>query len=191
MTVAVYAGSFDPPTHGHLDLIYRASRTFDRIIVGVGVNSSKKPLFETQERITLIRRCLEADWKESQSWRPAKTEAADPARIEVVSFGGLLVDFCAESGATVIVRGLRAVTDFEAELGIAHANASMVPHIDTFFLPTKPRFSFVSSSTVREIARHPSKTGWGNLHKYVPATVIKALREKFPDPTQEYLKEPR
>jgi pantetheine-phosphate adenylyltransferase len=166
MTTAVYAGSFDPITNGHLDLIFRAARTFDKLIVGVGVNASKAPLFSTNERITLIQ--------------DAVAQELLPGQISVEPFSGLLVDFCHQVEATVIVRGLRAVMDFEAEMGIADANRSMMPELDTHFLPTRPRFSFVSSSTVREIARHPSETGWRALPAYVPPNVLEALRLKFP-----------
>lgn len=161
MTTAVYAGSFDPVTLGHLDLIRRAALRFDRLIVGIGRNSQKKSVFTMDERIELIRKSL---------------PPSEPPICEVLNFSGLLVDFCKQNRATVIVRGLRAVTDFEAELGIAHANASMASEIDTFFLPTKPQFSFVSSSTVREIASHDSEAGWASLSKYVSPVVIEALR---------------
>jgi pantetheine-phosphate adenylyltransferase len=164
MTVAVYAGSFDPITKGHLDLIRRASRAFDKLIIGIGVNLGKAPLFSLEERTTLIRATIPKELT---------------ANIEISPFGGLLVDFCREVAATVIVRGLRAVTDFEAELGVAHANSNMVPEIDTFFLPTSPEYSFVSSSIVREIARHDSEIGWKKLHHYVSPVVIDALRGKL------------
>jgi pantetheine-phosphate adenylyltransferase len=158
---AVYAGSFDPVTLGHVDLIARASNIFDQVIVGIGVNSSKKPTFSTEERIQLI----------------AAACSDLGHNIEVTAFEGLLVNFCKKVGASVIIRGLRAVTDFEYELGIAHANATQVPEIDTYFLPTKPEFSFVSASVVREIAKYG-----GDLHKYVPPVVSEALREKFKVP---------
>lgn len=155
MTVAVYAGSFDPLTLGHTNLILRASKAFDKLIVGVGVNSSKKYLFSQEERVRLLRTSV-------------------PDTVKVIPFEGLLVKFCKEVDATVIVRGLRAVTDFEQELGIAHANADQDPDIDTFFLPTQPTFSFVSSTVVREIAKHG-----GKVDHYVNSYVEKALLEKF------------
>jgi len=164
MTIAVYAGSFDPITKGHLDLIRRASRAFQKLIIGIGVNLGKAPLFSLAERTALIQATI-----------PRELTSV----IEILSFDGLLVDFCQQAGATVIVRGLRAVTDFEAELGVAHANSNMMPEVDTFFLPTSPEYSFVSSSIVREIARHDSEIGWRKLHHYVSPVVIDALREKI------------
>jgi pantetheine-phosphate adenylyltransferase len=181
MTTAVYAGSFDPITKGHLDLIYRSTKTFERLVVAVGINSAKKPLFTLDERIAMIQASIDEQWQEAhEAW--GTKNVIDPGAITVTSFDDLLVDFCKREHATVIVRGLRAVTDFEAELGIAHANASLAPNLDTFFLPTKPKFSFVSSSTVREIARHPSPTGWDSLDKYVTKAVLRALRDKFLTP---------
>jgi pantetheine-phosphate adenylyltransferase len=172
MTIAVYAGSFDPITKGHLDLIARASKVFDKLVVGIGVNANKKCMFSLEERTALIR---------------ATTQHAG-ARIEIRPFDGLLVDFCRDVQASVIIRGLRAVTDFEAELGVAHANSNMVPEIDTFFLPTNPEYSFVSSSIVREIAGHNSDTGWKKLSNYVSPVVVDALKRKVrpssPDPAR-------
>ncbi len=154
---AVYAGSFDPVTLGHTDVIERASKIFDRVIVGIGVNSAKTPLFTTEERIELL-----------------KEVCSSLGNIEIVAFTGMLVTFCKESGSRVILRGLRAVTDFEYELGLAHCNADQEPEIDTFFLPTQPKFSFVAASVVREIARYN-----GNLSHYVHPVVEAALRQKF------------
>lgn len=180
MTIAVYAGSFDPVTKGHLDLIYRASRQFEKLIVGVGVNSGKSPLFSQPERMALIEACLKEHDQQRWSTTPASAEeAVDGAKVDLWAFNGLLVDFCMEHKATVIVRGLRAVTDFEQELGIAQANMSMVQTIDTFFLPTRSKFMNVSSSVVREIARHDSPTGWSSLEHYVNKPVLDALRLKF------------
>lgn len=152
--IAVYAGSFDPVTLGHTDLIERAKKMFDHLIVAIGVNSSKKPVFSLAERIFLLK-------------------ATCPG-IDVVSFEGLLSTFCTQQGATVIVRGLRAAGDFEYELGIAHANRTQNTDIDTVFMPTKPEFSFVSSSTVKEIARHN-----GNVLQFVAPVVAEVLRRKF------------
>lgn len=180
MTIAVYAGSFDPVTKGHLDLIYRAARQFDRLIIGVGVNSGKTPLFTQPERIELIQQCLKEHDQQRWSDTPANAEeAVDGDKVQVKSFDGLLVDFCLEHKATVIVRGLRAVTDFEAELGIALANMSMAPTIDTVFLPTRSKYMNVSSSVVREIARHDSETGWRSLEHYINKPVLAALRQRF------------
>jgi pantetheine-phosphate adenylyltransferase len=154
---AMYAGSFDPPTYGHLDLVERASRLFERLVVGIGINPSRKPLFTIQERLELL----------AQVCRPF-------SNVRVVSFSGLGVDYAREIGARVIVRGLRAATDFEYELQIAHANADLAPEIDTVFLPTRTNYGFISASLVREIARHD-----GNIERYAPPEVCAAMRRKF------------
>jgi pantetheine-phosphate adenylyltransferase len=154
---AVYAGSFDPPTTGHLDIIQRASRVFDELIVGIGTNSSKTPLFNAGERSILV------------------TDACTGlSNVTVVIFRGLLVDYCKKVEAPIIVRGLRAVSDFEAELAQAHTNHKLHPEVDTFFLVTQPENSFVSSSMVREVA----KLG-GDISPFVPLNVVAALKRKL------------
>ena len=155
--LAVYAGSFDPVTLGHVDLIERSSKLFDEIIVAVGRHASKKAFFSFQERIDLLRDV---------------TREIPNVRIE--SFDGLLIQFCERVGARAIVRGLRAVTDFEYELQIAHANADMAPGVDTVFLPTRTKYGFVSASLVREIASHG-----GDVSHYAPPVVCAALAAKF------------
>jgi pantetheine-phosphate adenylyltransferase len=155
--IAVYAGSFDPVTFGHLDLIERAHAMFAHLIIAIGVHPTKRPLFSFDERVELLRR-----------------ECAKMARVRIESFDGLLIQYCARVGARVIVRGLRAATDFEYELQIAHANADLAPEIDTVFLPTRTNYGFVSASLVREIASHG-----GDVSKYAPAPVCEALRQKF------------
>ena len=168
MTTAVYAGSFDPITLGHMDVITRASRMFEELVVAIGVNSSKKPLLTFQERHDLIAGELHQHRLDN---------------VRIASFEGLLVDFCATQHASVIVRGLRAVMDFEAEMTMSEANRSINPRIDTVFIPTKPEYSFVSSSTVKEIARVSAQTGsdsgWYSLQQYVPLQVKVVLRNKF------------
>ena len=155
--IAVYAGSFDPVTKGHLDLIHRAARLFDRTIVAVGIHPTRRAAFSVEERIDLLHTVTEGI-----------------PGIEVTSFQGLLVDFCRAAGATAIVRGLRAVTDFEYELQIAHANADMLPDVDTIFLPTRTHYGFVSASLVREIASHG-----GDVSRYAPPVVCEALKDKY------------
>lgn len=155
--IAVYAGSFDPPTIGHTDLIERASNLFSHVIVALGVHPTREPLFTVEERLELLRRV-------TRGW----------PNVEIGSFGGLLIDFCHEAGARVIVRGLRAATDFEYELQIAHANADLCPDIDTIFLPTRTNYGFVSASLVREIASHG-----GDVARYAPGPVCEALEAKF------------
>lgn len=154
---AMYAGSFDPPTYGHLDLVERASRLFEHLVVGIGINPARSPLFTIEERLSLLEQvCLPFE------------------NVRVVSFSGLGVDYARQIGARVIVRGLRAVTDFEYELQIAHANADLAPEIDSMFLPTRTNYGFISASLVRDIARHG-----GNIERYAPPEVCVALRQKF------------
>ena len=154
---AIYAGSFDPPTYGHLDLVERASKLFPKVVVALGYHPTRKPLFTVDERIALLK------------------EICKPfSNVEVTWFEGLLVDYGKRIGARVIVRGLRAGTDFEYELQIAHANADLVPEIDTVFLPTRTNYGFISASLVREIAMHG-----GDIARYAPPNVCVALREKF------------
>jgi pantetheine-phosphate adenylyltransferase len=155
--LAVYAGSFDPVTKGHVDLIERASALFSDVIVAIGVHPTRHPLFSGEERLALVE----------------KVSSGLP-NVRVGSFSGLLIDYCKANGARVIVRGLRALTDFEYELQIAHANADLCPEIDTIFLPTRTEHGFVSASLVREIASHG-----GDVSRYAPAVVCEALTAKF------------
>jgi pantetheine-phosphate adenylyltransferase len=180
MTTAVYAGSFDPITNAHLDLAFRSLKTFDKVIVASGVNPKKTPFFPIEQRLALIRESIDEQWAEAREKWGVKNVVGHDA-IEVTSFTGLLVDFCQTRDATVIIRGLRAVTDFEAELTLAQTNARLAPGIETHFLPTKPNLSIVSSSAVREIAQIPSATGWDALNYFVPKAVLRALRAKFPE----------
>jgi pantetheine-phosphate adenylyltransferase len=155
--LAIYAGSFDPPTHGHMDLVERASKLFPQVIVAVGANSQRNALFSVEERLELL------------------TETCTPfSNVRVESFSGLLVDYGKRVGARVIVRGLRVGTDFEYELQIAHANADLRPELDTVFLPTRTNYGFISASLVREIASHG-----GDVSRYAPEAVCKALRRRF------------
>lgn len=157
--LAIYAGSFDPPTNGHLDLVDRASKLFPRVIVALGHNPVRSPLFSVEERIDLLKRIC------------------TPYRnVEVRAFSGLLIHYGVSVGARVIVRGLRAGTDFEYELQIAHANGDMHPQIDTVFLPTRANYGFISASLVREIASHG-----GDIARYAPPPVCEALKLKFAD----------
>jgi pantetheine-phosphate adenylyltransferase len=155
--VAIYAGSFDPPTNGHLDLVERASKLFPRVIVAAGRHPSRTALFDATERVALLR-----------------AVCAPFSNVEVDQFDGLLVDYARRRGASVLVRGLRAQTDFGYELQIAHANADLAPDLDTVFLPTRTRTAFVSASLVREIARYQ-----GDVSRYAPEVVCAALRDKF------------
>ena len=153
---AVYPGSFDPITKGHEDLIHRSLGFVDHIVVAVAVNVAKQPLFTFDERVALIRECV-----------PDK-------RVEVQSFDGLLVDFAKKVGATVIVRGLRAVSDFEYEFQMALMNRNLGPHIETVFLVPAFDLTYLSSSLVREVARFG-----GDVSALVHPAVQKALKKKF------------
>ncbi len=159
MNVAVYPGSFDPITNGHLDVVQRAARVFDRVVVGVLGNPRKSPLLEVDTRVAII----------------ADAIAAEPqlARcVEVRAFDGLTVDFCRTVGAAFLVRGLRAIADFELELQLAHNNHQLAPDIDTVFFMTSLEHSYVSSSLVKEIARFG-----GDVSTMVPAPAVPAMRE--------------
>lgn len=158
--LAIYAGSFDPPTNGHLDLIDRASKLFPKVVVAIGIHPTRRPLFTVEERLELLR----------QITKPYENVTVD-------SFDGLLINFGKRLGARVIVRGLRAATDFEYELQIAHANADLRPTIDTVFLPTRANYGFISASLVREIASHG-----GDVGRYAPPEVCSALAKKFGPP---------
>lgn len=159
--LAVYAGSFDPPTLGHMDLIERASALFSDVIVGIGRHPTRSPLFTVEERLDLVTRA-----------------SAHLSNVSVEAFDGLLIHFCEAKKARVIVRGLRAATDFEYELQIAHANADLAPEVDTVFLPTRTKNGFISASLVREIASHH-----GDVSRYAPALVCEALEKKFRRPS--------
>lgn len=155
--VAIYAGSFDPITHGHLDVVRRAASIFSELIVAVGIHPSRNALFSIEERYRLVQ-----------------AVCAEVPNVRVASFGGLLVDYARESGAQVIVRGLRVGSDFEYELQIAHANADLASELETVFLPTRAHFGFISASLVREISRHG-----GDVSRYAPEPVCRALAAKF------------
>jgi pantetheine-phosphate adenylyltransferase len=160
MDVAVYPGSFDPVTLGHIDVVERAVAVFDRVIVAVLANPRKQPLLPTGERVDVLRRSLD--------------ETLDPGiatRLEVATFDGLTVDFCHARGASFIVRGLRAISDFEAEIQLAHNNRILAPDVDSVFFMTSLEHSYVSSSLVKEIAAFG-----GDVSAMVPAPAAEALR---------------
>jgi pantetheine-phosphate adenylyltransferase len=158
ISVAVYPGTFDPITNGHLDILERALRMFDKVIVTVAVNQRKAPLFTAEERIEFIR--------------GAMPDAGD--RLEFEQFSGLIVDFCKEHGASTLVRGLRALADFEYEFQFAHMNRRLAPTVDTIFFMTDERNHYVSSSLVKEVA-----SLGGDVTGLVPASVVAALAQKY------------
>ncbi len=159
MSRAVCPGSFDPVTNGHLDIIRRASGLFDEVTVAVMVNPDKRGLFSTDERLDLLR---------------AVTGGFGNVRVE--SFGGLLVDFCVERGITAIVKGLRAVSDFDYELQMAQMN-SRLAEVETVFVPTSPEYSFLASSLIKQVARLG-----GDVSSLVPAQVLPRLLERVGAP---------
>lgn len=156
MTVAIFPGSFDPITNGHLDLIERGLTMFDKVIIAVLVNPSKKPLFSEAEKIALIREAVPSD------------------RVEVASFQGLLVNFAKDMNAKVILRGLRAVSDFEYEMQMTMMNRELAPNLETVFLMPKSVYSFLSSRLVKEVA-----SLGGDIRQFVPPSIEAALREKY------------
>lgn len=159
---AIYPGSFDPLTNGHVSIIERGLRVFDRVIVAIAINIRKEPLFSIEERSEFIRREFGKE------------------RVEIDTFEGLLVDYAAERGVSVILRGLRAVSDFEYELQMANMNRKLDDTIDTVFMMTEERDFYVSSSLVKEVASFG-----GKVEGIVPAFVEQRLVEKFSDTNQE------
>lgn len=157
MSISIYPGSFDPVTLGHIDIIRRAAKMTDVLIVGVLKNSAKKGLFTIEEREEMLREVTK-----------------DIPNIEIKSFDGLLVDFAKENNANTIVRGLRAITDFDYELQMAQTNRALYEGADTIFIPTSIEYSFLSSTTVREIASLN-----GDISKFVAPYVEHKLKEKF------------
>ncbi|MGL4362502.1 MAG: pantetheine-phosphate adenylyltransferase [Cellulosilyticaceae bacterium] len=158
MKRGIYPGSFDPITNGHMDIIERAAAVVDELVVGVLVNKNKKQgLFTVDERIQMIE----------NSTKHLKN-------IRVIAFGGLLVDFAEQQNANIIIRGMRAVTDFEYEMQMAQINKNLLPTVETLFLVTSAKFSFLSSSSVRELAMFK-----GKFHNLVPPYVAKCLEQKY------------
>ena len=157
MRTAIYPGSFDPVTYGHIDIIKRSAKMVDKLIIGVLSNSSKTPLFSVEERVKML-----------------KEVTKDIPNVEVTSFAGLLIDFADVCNAKIIVRGLRAVTDFEYELQWAQANRAVRPHLDTLFLVTNVEYSYLSSSAVRELARYHV-----DVSLFVPPYISQMLDEKL------------
>lgn len=160
MRRAIYPGSFDPVTNGHLDVIERAAKLFDEVIVAVAVNDQKRSLFTADERAALIAGAV-GGWK----------------NVRVSRFDGLLVEFAAAQKASAVVRGLRAVSDFEFEFQMALMNRKLDEHIETIFLMPAEKYTYLSSRIVKEIARLG-----GNVDSFVPASVATALREKLAAP---------
>jgi len=164
-TIAVYPGSFDPITNGHLDIVARAVAVFDTVIIGVLANPRKTPLLPVETRIVVIREALR--------------DGAGPLldHLEVKAFDGLTVDFCRANSANAIVRGLRAISDFESEMQLAHNNRVLAPEVDTVFFMTSVENGYVSSSLVKEIASFG-----GDVSAMIPAAARRALVAALPKP---------
>ena len=157
MKTAIYPGSFDPVTYGHLDVIQRASKIFDELTVSVLNNKTKSPLFSVEERVNIL-----------------KEVTKDIPGVKIASYEGLLVDYANQSGASVIIRGLRAITDFEYELQLAQTNHKLSPTVDTIFLTIGLEYAYLSSHTVKEVAAFG-----GDISQFVPDYVAKKIFEKY------------
>ena len=162
MVTAVYPGSFDPATYGHLDIIRRASISFDQVIVGVLHNSAKSPLFSVEERVNILENIT-----------------SDIPNVKIESFGGLSVKFARNCEAKVIIRGLRAITDFEYELQLAQTNRSLSTDVDTMFLNTSLQYAYLSSTTVKEAASFGA-----DISKFAPEYVVRRVEAKFKEMNQ-------
>ena len=157
MHTALCPGSYDPPTNGHIDVIERAARYFDKVVVAVIANPSKEPLFTLDERKDLLADAL-----------------SHVDNIEISSFDGLLVDFAKTRDLSIVVKGLRAISDFEYELQMAQMNSTLLPGMDTLFITSNPSWAFLSSSLVKEVAKYK-----GDVEGLVPAGIAKALADRL------------
>ena len=162
-TIAVYPGTFDPITLGHVDIVSRASPLFDTVILAVAASTSKNTVFSIDERVELSREVLK-----------------HISNVEVQKFGGLMVDFAREKKASVVLRGLRAVSDFEYEFQLAGMNRKLMPEVDTIFMPTSERYTYISSSLVREIAVYG-----GDVSDFVDPKVYEILKSRFEKSTEK------
>ena len=156
MKIAIYPGSFDPITNGHLDILKNAAGIFDRVIIAVAHNDSKTGFLTTQERVELIKKSI-----------------SEIKNVEVDSFEGLTIEYAKKQGANVLIRGLRAVSDFEFEMQLSQTNSALCDEIKTVFLTTKPEYNFISSSTIKEILNNG-----GNISKFVPQPVYDYLTKR-------------
>lgn len=161
--LAIYPGSFDPVTFGHLDLVHRALHLFDELIIAVAHNPSKTPLFDAGVRCAMIAESM-----------PTQLSTDELKRIETITFDGLLADLAMRRGATAILRGLRAISDFEYEFQIALTNRTLAPEVETVFLMPNVRYTFISSTIIKDVARHG-----GDVSQFVPPNVMRRLRASF------------
>ena len=162
--VAIYAGSFDPPTNGHLDVLKGALAIADRIVIAIGIHPGKQPLFSFEERVALIEKVARVELK------------AENGRLEVVAFDGLVIDAAREHGASILIRGLRDGTDLDYEMQMAGMNETMAPDLQTVFLPASPSVRTITATLVRQIA-----SMGGDVRPFVPAVVAAAFKKKFPE----------
>lgn len=163
MKIGLYPGTFDPITNGHLDLVKRSMNFCDQLIILIGVNSAKKTLFSIEERISLIKKSLVTN-----------INFLNRTNINVTSYNGLIVDYARDNNVSIMIRGIRSVSDFEYEINLANINKALIPYIDTVFLPTASELAVVSSGMVKEIAKHK-----GNIDQFVPTVVAEALYKKI------------
>lgn len=159
MRKAIFAGSFDPITNGHLDIINRASKLYDELYVGVLINPNKKGLFSFSERLDLIEECVK-----------------HLDNVKIIGFNGLLVDYCKKENIDVLVRAIRNSSDVDYELQIAHVNKELSPNIETMIMITNPKYSFVSSSIIKDVAHFN-----GDISNLVPEAVVNAIKDKLKD----------
>jgi pantetheine-phosphate adenylyltransferase len=157
MRHCIYPGTFDPITYGHLDVLARAAKLFDRVTVAIAENPGKDPLFSAEQRLDMIR-----------------PNVADYANVSVTTFSGLLVEFCLDQKAEAIIRGLRALSDFEFEFNMALMNRHLEPRLETIFVMPNEQFSYTSSTLVKQVAKYG-----GNVSHFVPANVARALKAAF------------
>ena len=158
MRIAIYPGSFDPIAHGHLDILKNASELFDKVIIAVAHNGAKTGFLTTEERVKLIKESIQ-----------------DMPNVEVDSFEGLTIEYAKKHNANVLIRGLRAVSDFEFEMQLSQTNSALCSDIKTVFLTTKPKYNFISSTTIKEIWKND-----GDISKFVPEPVYNYLKTKSP-----------
>ncbi|WP_416351546.1 pantetheine-phosphate adenylyltransferase [Parashewanella curva] len=157
MNIAIYPGTFDPITNGHLDLIERGSQLFDKVIIGVANSSSKQPMFDLEERVALVKKVTEKF-----------------GNVEVQGFSGLLVDFAKNNGANVLLRGVRTTIDFEYELTLANMNRALSPELESVLLMPKSENSFISSTLVKDVVRHG-----GDISAFTHVEVVNAIEKKL------------
>lgn len=163
MTKGIYAGTFDPITFGHLDIIKRSMKFCKQLVIAIGYNPAKKTMFDSSQRVDLINKVVDAE-----------LNFLDATNIKVEIFEGLLVEYANQIGADILIRGIRSVSDFEYEINLSNINKTLATNIETIFLPTSPELGVVSSSAVKEIAKYG-----GDISKFVPSYVAGVLKSQF------------